>query len=303
MGPPFESTMQMTRFSSKPLPRDWSTLPGSEEILFSSDIAVSRKSILKAKVLVFRSLVSLQRFWRLGLRRSKLDEDVCAVVSDITSTVTFQTPKGTSKRPPVWEVDPTYFCVVGFILGKLSMEFIAHESVHAAYAYARRVAGRKSWPDKEDPEEHVCYPAGRIAAAINRLFHSHGLYDRQSLSSWPVVARKRRKIMVPQHQRIKLATASSSCKKESESEIEALRAKLEEKRRAENIKYHGMTLLLDAGISTSNCFFIPIIEVFDFGSISPISHATAAKLRADIKAMKFPYNVQIDACDEIPGQK
>lgn len=295
--------MHMTRFSSQPLPTDWSTLPGSEEILFSSDIAVSPKSTLKAKVLVFRSLASLNRFWRLCLGRPKLADNVYAVVSDITSTVTFQTPKGTPKRPPVWEVDPTYFCVVGFILGKLSMEFIAHESVHAAYAYARRVAGRKSWPDKENPEEHICYPAGRIAAAINHLFHSHGIYDRQSLSAWPVAARKRRKITMPQHQRKKSATASSSCKKESESEIEALRAKLEEKRRAENIKYHGMTLLLDAGISTSNCFFMPIIEVFDFGSISPMSHAVAAKLRADIEAIKFPYRVSVNACDGIPGQK
>jgi hypothetical protein len=295
--------MYMTRFSSEPLPTDWSTLPGSEEILFSSDIAVSPNSTLKAKVLVFRDLVALQRFWRLGLGRPKLADNVYAVVNDMTSTVTLQTPRGKPKPPPIWEVDPTYFCVAGFIIGKLNMECITHESVHAAYAYARRVAGRKTWPDNENPEEQVCYPAGRIAAVINRIFHRHGLYDRQSVSAWPVAKRKRRKPVRPENHQKKSATASKACKKESESEIEALRAKLEKKRREENIKYHGMTLLLDAGISTSNCFFMPIIEVFDFGSISPMSHAVAAKLRADIEAIKFPYSVSFNACDEIPGQK
>ncbi len=126
-----DSNMQMTRFSSEPLPTDWSTLLGSEEILFSSDIAVSRKSTLKAKVLVFRDLVALQRFWRLGLCRRKPDDGSCAVVSDVSSIITFQVPRELSKREHVWEVDPTYFCVMGFILGNLSMEYIAHESVHA----------------------------------------------------------------------------------------------------------------------------------------------------------------------------
>ncbi len=293
----------MTRFSSEPLPTDWSTLNGSEGILFSSDIAVSRKSTLKAKVLVFRDLVALQRFWRLGLDRRKPDDCSCAVVNDISSIITFQVPKGLPKREPVWEVDPTYFCVMGFILGNLGMEYIVHESVHAAYAYARRVAGRKTWPDNEEPEEHVCYPAGRVAAAINRLFHRHRLYDRQSVSNWPVVKRKRRKPVRPEDHQKKSATASKGCKKECESEIKALRAKLEEKRRDDNIKYHGMTLLLDAGISISNCLFIPKIEVFNFGLLSPMSHEVGAKLRADIEAIKFPYSVSFNVCDEIPGQK
>ena len=293
----------MTRFSSEPLPTDWSTLLGSEEILFSSDIAVSRKSTLKAKVLVFRDLVALQRFWRLGLCRRKPDDGSCAVVSDVSSIITFQVPRELSKREHVWEVDPTYFCVMGFILGNLSMEYIAHESVHAAYAYARRVAGRKTWPDNEDPEEHVCYPAGRMAAAINRLFHNHRLYDRQSVSDWPDAVRKRRRPARPVKRDEKSAFASRSCKNESESEIEVLRAKLEEKRQADEIKYHGMKLLLDAGISTSNCLFLPKIEVFHFGLMAPMSHTTAAKFLADIETLRFPYKVEINASDEIPGQK
>lgn len=300
---PKDSSIQMTRFSSKPLPKDWSTLPGSETILFSSDVAVSQRSTIKAKVLVFRDLAALQRFWRLGLSRRKPDEGSYAVVNDVSSTITYLAPKGNAKREDVWEVDPTYFCVMGFILGNLSMECITHESVHAAYAYARRVAGRKTWPDKEDPEEHVCYPAGRIAAAINKIFQRHGIYDRQLTSAWPEAPKNpRNTIKTPKHIK-RSAAASRSSRTGHESEIQLLRAKLEEKRRADEIKYQGMKMLLEAGISTSNCFFMPKNEVFDFGSMSPMSRATCAKLRADIEAIKFPYSVQFSDSDEIPCRK
>jgi hypothetical protein len=63
-----------------------------------------------------------------------------------------------------------------------------------------------------------------------------------------------------------------------------------------------MTLLLDAGISTSTCLFIPIMEVFQFGLRSPLSHAAAEKLRADIQSISFPCQVEIQASDEIPSQ-
>ena len=293
----------MTRFSSKPLPKDWFTLPGSEHILFSSDVAVSQKSTLKAKVLVFRDLHGLQRFWRFGIGRRKPSEEACAVVNSLSSYTTFQRTKGTTEKEPIWEVDPSYFCVMGFIIGNLSMECITHESVHAAYAYARRVAGRKTWPDNEEPEELVCYPAGRIAAAINKNFHRHRLYDQQFESAWPEVTKNRKKTTRNLERIKKSASTSVVCSMDTKSEIKDLQAKLEEKRRADEVKYHGMKILLEAGISTANCFFIPKIEVFDFGSISPMSHGTAAKLRADIEAIKFPYSVQFSASEEIPGQK
>ncbi len=291
------------RFSTPPLPTDWSTLSGSEGIVFSGDVRVSSRSRLRAKILVFRDLAALQRFWRLGLGRRKPPEDtVRAIVSDLSSIVTFHPPKGTPRRPPVWQIDPVYFCVAGFVLGHLSMDYITHESLHAAYAYARRVAGRQSWPDKEDPEEHVCYPAGRIAGAINQLFHRHRLYDRQSDSDWPVQP-KRRKKSAKRIQKDKLgAAASKGCNQGEKSKLDRLRATLKQRRRADDIRYHGMTSLLDAGISTSTCLFIPIMEVFQFGLRSPLSHAAAEKLRADIQSISFPYPVDIQASDEIPSQ-
>jgi len=175
--------------------------------------------------------------------------------------------------------------------------------VHAAYAYSRRVAGRKSWPDKEDPEEHVCYPAGRIAGAINQLFHHHRLYDRQSASDWPVQPKRRRKSAKRIQKDKQGAATSEDCDQDENSELDRLRAILERRRRFDDIRYLGMTLLLNAGISTSNCSFIPNPDTFHFGSRSPLSHAAAEKLRADIQSLSFPYPVDIQASDDIPGQK
>jgi hypothetical protein len=294
--------LMQIRFSCPPLPTDWSTLSGSEGIVFSGDVTVSIHSRLKAKILVFRDLAALQRFWRLGLgHRKPPDDTVRAVVNDLSSIVTFHPPKGSARIPPIWQIDPVYFCVAGFVLGNLKMEYITHESVHAAYAYASRVAGRQSWPDKEDPEEHVCYPAGLIASAINQLFHRHRLYDRQSDSDWPVQP-KRRKKSAKRIRKDKPGTAASKDRNQGEnSELDRLRAALEQRRRGDDIRYHGMKLLLDAGISTSTCLFIPIMEVFQFGLQSPLSHAAAEKLRSEIKSISFPYQVEIQASDEIPS--
>ena len=292
------------RFSTPPLPADWSTLSGSEGIVFSGDVTVSDHSRLKAKILVFRDLAALQRFWRLGLgHRKPPDDTVRAVVTGLTSIITFHPPKGTPRRPPVWQIDPVYFCVAGFVLGNLKMEYITHESVHAAYAYARRVAGRKSWPDKENPEEHVCYPAGRIAGAINQLFHHHRLYDRQSASDWPVQLKRRRKSAKLIQKSNQGAADSKDCNQAENSELNRLRSTLELRRRFDDMRYHGMTLLLNAGISTSNCSFIPSSGAFQFGSRSPLSHAAAEKLYADIQSISFPYPVDIQASDDIPDQK
>lgn len=75
-------------------------------------------------------------------------------------------------------VDPVYFCVIGLVRGAISMEAICHEAVHAAYAYTNRVR-TLSWPGSQDsPEENLCYPAGRIAAEINRKLWKHDLYKK-----------------------------------------------------------------------------------------------------------------------------
>jgi hypothetical protein len=155
------------RLNTPTLPRDWSTMAGSENLLFQTDIAVSPASTLRAKTLLFENLDGMNRFWRLALERPPLSKDTMAVCNPLTVEVHFSKVKGKPQRQPELRVDPRYFCVIGLVNEHLSREFIVHESVHAAFAYSRRVRGKHRWfDDDKDGEERICYPAGRIASDI-----------------------------------------------------------------------------------------------------------------------------------------
>lgn len=167
-----------TRLSRSPLPRDWSTLPGGHELVFSSDVLVSPDSTLCAKVTVFEDYQALCRFWTKALGRDKPTPETRAITSELDFMVRpFDASAG--ERDLVREVDPTYFAAMGFILDSINVEFIAHECTHAAIAYHRRVGKRKTWPDAHDfPEEAICYPVGKMAGHINSLFYTEGIYAR-----------------------------------------------------------------------------------------------------------------------------
>jgi hypothetical protein len=163
------------RLNSDKLPRDWTTLPGSEGISFQSDVAVSPKSSLRLKVLVFRHRADLFRFWKRGLAWGEPHPSTRAVFNPLTVTVEdySRTPRKL-RRPPELLVDPRYFGVIGFIEGALTPEYIIHECIHAGFAYSRRVGGNHHWPD-DDEEERVCYPAARLADAVIRSLHNKGM--------------------------------------------------------------------------------------------------------------------------------
>lgn len=87
--------------------------------------------------------------------------------------------KNSKKQERHWiEADPRYFCVIGLVKGFLSMEIICHEAVHAGLAYAKRHR-RAPWDEhiRHFEEEALCYPSGKIAAAINRAIFKAGLYE------------------------------------------------------------------------------------------------------------------------------
>ena len=64
------------------------------------------------------------------------------------------------------------------------MEFIAHESVHAACCFVKRKC-RTPWADlaKANDEEALAYPAGIIAKQINRVLWKHDLYEPEKRST------------------------------------------------------------------------------------------------------------------------
>jgi hypothetical protein len=159
------------RLNPTVLPRDWSTLRGAEGLVLQSDVSVSKGSSLHVKVLLFQDLPSMHRFWKLGLGRPALSPDTLAVSNPLTDEVHFCKTKGIPQRPPELQVDPRYFCALGFARDCLTYEFVVHESIHAGFAYSRRVRGKHRWYDDDSRgEERVCYPAGRIAESIFKLF-------------------------------------------------------------------------------------------------------------------------------------
>jgi hypothetical protein len=164
------------RSSYGALPLDWSKLPHYEDIVFSCEVRVSRQSRLRVKALVFKDGKAMRRFWKVSLERPPLSTDIVAVCGENSTEITYPKEKDKPQRPSEMRVDPRYVCVLGFIEGFLTPEYITHESVHAAYAYDRRVQGKNHWPDNDQPEERICYPAGIIAGQIIRKLHKGGLF-------------------------------------------------------------------------------------------------------------------------------
>jgi hypothetical protein len=160
---------------AKPIRRDWSRHPAAKGLLLDTDIGVGHGR-LKAKLLVFRNQTSLHHFWRHGLRKSNLGRFCLGAVNALAVEVLCVERKGAPEKRWI-EADPRYFCVIGLVQGFLSMEIICHEAIHAGFAFAKRKA-RSPWEAQalQFDEEAVCYPAGAIAAAINRALDKAGLY-------------------------------------------------------------------------------------------------------------------------------
>lgn len=162
------------RHSKSPIPRRFSDHPAGGAILAEADIGLSKHARLRCKLLVFKTPTALRRFWRDALGRGELGRGCAGCVSALACQIT-SFRNGIESAPYV-EADPRYFCVIGLTQGNLSMEVISHESTHAGFAHAKRHKG-DFWTDaSEMGEESICYPAGRIAAAINRFLNKHGLY-------------------------------------------------------------------------------------------------------------------------------
>lgn len=162
-----------TIHSSTPLPRDWRGLPGAKTALLIADITVRPRSRLRMKLLVFRANRDMRRFYDRALGRS---DRLCRHTLGFVSGLDIIHEKVPAKGPVRMrrEVDPRYFAVMCFVQSALCMEVVTHEAVHAAHAYAARYKGR--WPNHENPEERICYPAGRIAKHVNAAVHEAGLY-------------------------------------------------------------------------------------------------------------------------------
>lgn len=158
------------RCHKKGLPKSVRSHPKARGIVSAADVFVTRSARLRLKVVVFEKAADLRHFWREVLGSSDLGKRCIGAVSSLGYERVDRAGRSTLM------VDPRYFAIMGLVKGHLTMEVITHESVHAAFSYARRQM-RDLWVSSSDiEEERVCYPAGIIAKRINVYLHEEGLY-------------------------------------------------------------------------------------------------------------------------------
>lgn len=148
-------------------------IPKSPGIIACTDLRIN-KGRLRAKLVVFDNAKNLQLFWNRYLGGG-LGRYCKGAVSSLQKHITDYKIPG---KPKEWlECDRRYFCVIGLCRNYLTMRVISHESVHAGYAFARRVK-RTTWVDqvKRLDEEAIAYPTGEIAREIAWFCQKNKLY-------------------------------------------------------------------------------------------------------------------------------
>lgn len=162
---------------ARPIPRSFVGHPKAKALVaHETDILPSRRARLAAKLVLFSTPRDLRKFWTDVLGRPDLGRGCLGAVNAMGYHAMYVEDDDSISKER-WVCDPRYFCVIGLCLGHLSMEIISHEAVHAGFCYARR-RGRNPWNDDRSlGEEDVAYPAGAIAAAINRYLFAEGLYE------------------------------------------------------------------------------------------------------------------------------
>jgi hypothetical protein len=165
---------------TRPLPKSFARHPkGKHYVVHEADIFPSRRARLAVKLLIFAHPHDLRKFWKDVLGGADLGAGCKGAVNAMGYTSERIWSRGRVERH--WVCDPRYFCVMGLCIGYLNMEIVSHEAVHAGFCYARR-RGRDPWnDDKGLGEEDVAYPAGAIAAGINRYLHDKGLYEKEQV--------------------------------------------------------------------------------------------------------------------------
>lgn len=163
------------RHSKKPIPQNFRTFAKRYGILGEVDIKVRHTSRLAMKALMFTTRKGLRDFWKQRLGREDLGNGCLGCVNKLGYEVHFF-PKGGGMLQYI-EVDARYFAIMGLIAGHCTMEILCHESVHAGFAYAKRVHKKDLWHNSKDlDEEDVCYPSGRIAGALAGWCAKHNYY-------------------------------------------------------------------------------------------------------------------------------
>lgn len=161
--------------TKRPLPRHFARHPAALGLIAEHDIRM-KHGRLHAKLLIFDKPVSLRAFWK-AIRGVSLGRSALGAVNALAyERINFM--RGDESHS--MECDPRYFCMIGLCKTHLSMEIISHEATHAGFAYAKRRKGDAWIAAMDFDEEFIAYPAGRIAASINRFLYRKKLYEQRA---------------------------------------------------------------------------------------------------------------------------
>lgn len=162
--------------SKHPIPRCFMRHPKGKHVVAEADIAPHPYGRLMAKLVVFDTAPHLRKFWREAIGNNLGKGCVGAV--NCLGIEGEEIDGWKQNGPKRMHGDPRYFCIIGLCRTNLTMEVISHESVHAGFAYERRVKRNLFGEAADFSEERIAYPAGAVAAAINRFVHRKGLYPK-----------------------------------------------------------------------------------------------------------------------------
>lgn len=136
-----------------------------------ANIAPSKYSDLRLKLLVFKSHAGFVVGWNRLFQHNHIDKSTGGVVHELSREII---RFNRNQEEHIFEHDLRYFAVMGLVKGRINMEVVTHESIHAAACLLRR-KGRRLILDQPE-EEELCYPAGYIARQINLFLHRNCLY-------------------------------------------------------------------------------------------------------------------------------
>lgn len=150
-----------------PIPRIWQRHRAGKLIEREWDIPIGS---LRAKLLLFKNRTGLRQFWK-AMRGD--DFDLGAKCDGAVTSLHLDICEIQPGKKAAWRrtVDPRYFCVIGMHRRALRWEVVAHEAVHAAFAYLARVR-RTPWETRaaDLDEEHLAYPVGYLTSRmVHRL--------------------------------------------------------------------------------------------------------------------------------------
>ena len=158
----------------------------AEGVVAQKDLTIGAEGDPKAKLLVFKNRTLMRKFYKSVLpalrgggeeyQNAGLGARCLGFVNQMRVDC-YRVPEEGDLEWTRSEVDRRYFCLVGLVEGHLTAEVITHEAVHVGFAWDIRTRGSGPFEDPHNPEENVCYLAGRFVNEVLTVIKEHKLRE------------------------------------------------------------------------------------------------------------------------------